>query len=97
MTRSVSTLVCALSIGLAITATTLFSSSAYADRLASVKKAGVLHCGIVPGLPGYGAPNKAGKIVGFDIDLCKAIAAAILGDPEKVKVNKQNPPTFPDA
>ena len=47
MTRSVGTLVCAISIGLAVSVTTLFSSSAYADRLASVKKAGVLHCGIV--------------------------------------------------
>ena len=69
MIRSVSTFVCAISVGLAVLATTLFGSSANADRLASVKKAGVLHCGIVPGLPGYGAPNKAGKIVGFDIDL----------------------------
>ena len=93
MTRSVGTLVRAISIGLAVSVTTLFSSSVYADRLASVKKAGVLHCGIVPGLPGYGAPNKAGKVVGFDIDLCKAIAAAILGDPEKVKLTKQNLPT----
>ena len=61
-----------------IVATSFLAPAAKADRLASVKKAGVLHCGIVPGLPGYGAPNKSGKIVGFDIDLCHAIAAAIL-------------------
>ena len=78
MTRSISTLVFAISVGLGVSATTLIGSFAYADRLADVKKNGILHCGIVPGLPGYGAPNKSGKIVGFDIDLCHAIAAAIL-------------------
>ncbi|MEE2745655.1 MAG: amino acid ABC transporter substrate-binding protein [Pseudomonadota bacterium] len=83
---------CAVIAGLAL-ATQITISSANADRLASVKKAGVLHCGIVPGLPGYGAPNKSGKIIGFDIDLCHAIAAAILGDPNKVKLTKQNLPT----
>ena len=40
MTRSVGTLVCAISIGLAVSVTTLFSSSVYADRLASVKRLG---------------------------------------------------------
>ena len=93
MTRSISTLVFAISVGLGVSATTLIGSFAYADRLADVKKNGILHCGIVPGLPGYGAPNKSGKIVGFDIDLCHAIAAAILGDASKVKLTKQNLPT----
>ena len=56
---------------------------AMADRIAQVKEAGILHCGVVPGMPGYGFPDKEGKMVGFDIDLCKAVAGAVLGDASK--------------
>ncbi|MBO34321.1 MAG: amino acid ABC transporter substrate-binding protein, partial [Rhodospirillaceae bacterium] len=45
----------------------LITAAAEADRLADVKKAGILHCGVVPGVPGYAFPNKAGKMVGFDV------------------------------
>lgn len=93
MIRPIGSLALAVSFAVTFSATMLFGPAANADRLAEVKKKGELHCGIVPGLPGYGAPNKAGKIVGFDIDLCHAIAAAILGDPNKVKLTKQNLPT----
>ncbi len=68
------------------------ATSVKADRLDQVKKAGVLHCGVVPGAPGYAFPNKEGKMVGFDIDLCRAIAAAILGDGNKIKTTKMNLP-----
>lgn len=70
----------------------LFAATAQADRLADVKKAGILHCGVVPGAPGYAFPNKEGKMVGFDVDLCKAIAAAVLGDGDKIKTTKMSLP-----
>ena len=68
------------------------ATSAQADRLADVKKADILHCGVVPGVPGYAFPNKEGKMVGFDIDLCRAIAAAVLGDADKIKTTKMKLP-----
>ena len=42
-------------------------------------------CGVNTGLAGFGQPDSQGRYSGFDIDICKAIAAAVLGDPEKVK------------
>ena len=59
----------------AIASLGIMATAAKADRLADVKKAGILHCGVVPGVPGYAYPNKAGKMVGFDVDLCRAVAA----------------------
>ena len=76
----------------AIASLGIMATVAKADRLADVKKAGVLHCGVVPGLPGYGFINKEGKMVGFDIDLCHAIGAAVLGDAKKIKTTKMSLP-----
>jgi general L-amino acid transport system substrate-binding protein len=81
------TVVCAI-IFIVIGSATL----ANADRLAQVKKAGILHCGVVPGAPGYAFPNKEGKMIGFDVDLCSAIAAAVLGDASKYKTTKMTLP-----
>src|SRR5437660_4298421 len=52
--------------------------------LDKVKQAG-LSCGVPTGIPGFGMPDSQGKYAGLDIDICKAISAAISGDPEKVK------------
>ena len=71
-----------------IVATSFLIPAAKADRLASVKKAGVLHCGVVPGVPGYAFPNKAGKMVGFDVDLCRAVARLFLVTLTKSKRQK---------
>lgn len=46
---------------------------------------GAVICGVNPNLPGFGAPNDAGEYVGFDVDICRAVAAAILGDPDAVQ------------
>ncbi len=51
----------------------------------TIKKRGVLACGVDTGVPGFATQDNAGKWVGFDIAYCRAIAAAILKDPEKVK------------
>lgn len=46
---------------------------------------GALICGVNPNLAGFGAPNDAGEYVGFDVDFCRAVAAAILGDADAVQ------------
>lgn len=45
----------------------------------------VLHCGANQALPGFGYVGSDGQFAGFDIDFCKAIAAAVLGDASKVE------------
>ena len=53
--------------------------------LDAVKKRGELVCGIDTGIPGYAYQDASGKWQGLDVALCRAVAAATLGDPEKVK------------
>jgi general L-amino acid transport system substrate-binding protein len=53
--------------------------------LDKIRQAGVLVCGVNTGLAGFGQPDSQGRYSGFDIDICKAVAAAVLGDPDKVK------------
>lgn len=63
----------------------LLAGPAVADTLADVKARGVLNCGVNTGLVGFAAPDANGNWTGFDVDICKAVAAAVLGDPSKVK------------
>jgi general L-amino acid transport system substrate-binding protein len=58
---------------------------ASADTLADVKARGELICGTNTGLTGFAAPDANGVYQGFDVALCKAVAAAVLGDASKVK------------
>jgi general L-amino acid transport system substrate-binding protein len=51
----------------------------------NIKKRGVLACGVDTGVPGFATQDNAGKWQGFDIAYCRAIATAVLHDPEKVK------------
>lgn len=62
----------------------LAAGAASAATLDDVKAAGTLKCGVTTGLAGFGAPDAAGKWIGFDVSVCRAIAAAVLGDAEKV-------------
>jgi len=59
--------------------------SANAQILKAVQERGVLSCGVSQGLPGFSAPDDTGKWSGLDVDVCRAIAAAVLNDPTKVK------------
>ena len=59
--------------------------SANAGTLDQVKARGQLICGANPGLAGFGLPNDQGVYKGLDVDACRAIAAAIFNDPNKVK------------
>lgn len=72
-------------LGLATAA--IFSSSVQADTLEDVKKAGVLKCGVSTGLAGFSAADEKGNWKGLDVDVCRAVAAAVLGDASKVKYN----------
>jgi general L-amino acid transport system substrate-binding protein len=53
--------------------------------LDKIKQAGSFSCGVPTGIPGYAQPDDKGTYSGFDIDICKALSAAIFGDPGKVK------------
>ena len=60
-------------------------------RLALVKSRGKLICGVNDALPGFSALDKAtGQFVGFDADYCRAVAAAVLGDPKAVEFRPVN-------
>jgi len=59
--------------------------SAQAGTLDDVKARGELNCVVSTGIAGFAAPDDSGKWSGFDVDFCRAVAAAVVGDPEKVK------------
>jgi general L-amino acid transport system substrate-binding protein len=71
--------------------------TANAGTLDQVKARGQLICGANPGLAGFGLPNDQGVYKGLDVDECRAIAAAIFNDPNKVKylpINAKDRPTI---
>ncbi|HUP16776.1 MAG TPA: amino acid ABC transporter substrate-binding protein [Acidimicrobiia bacterium] len=55
------------------------------ELLGEVQARGTLLCGVNESVPGFGFRNPDGTLSGFDIDFCKAVAAAVLGDPEAVE------------
>ncbi|MGA9052270.1 MAG: amino acid ABC transporter substrate-binding protein, partial [Pseudolabrys sp.] len=61
------------------------AQSASAQTLKAVKDRGMLNCGANGSLAGFGLPDAQGKWTGLDVDFCRAIAAAVLNDAEKVK------------
>ena len=63
----------------------LAALSAQAATLDDIRKRGHLQCGINTGLAGFAAPDDKGVWRGFDVDLCRAVAAAVFGDAGKVK------------
>jgi general L-amino acid transport system substrate-binding protein len=69
-----------------LAASAVFAAAAGATTLEDVKARGELNCGSNAGLAGFAAPDANGVYQGFDIAMCRAVAAAVLGDPMKVKV-----------
>ena len=63
-----------------------FACAAASPTLTAVKARGSLVCGVNEGLPGFSNVDERGMWTGFDVDFCRAIAAAIFGDPKKVKL-----------
>jgi general L-amino acid transport system substrate-binding protein len=53
--------------------------------LAEVQDRGTLNCGVNEAVPGFGLVDADGNYSGFDIEFCKVVAAAVLGDPEAVE------------
>lgn len=63
----------------------LAAAPAAATTLEDVKAKGFVQCGVSQGLPGFSNPTDSGDWEGLDVDLCRAVAAAVLGDATKVK------------
>src|SRR5712672_3389195 len=78
MKRAVTKL--ALAAALAVAA-----SAASAQTLNTIKTRGMVNCGANGVLGGFGLPDAQGNWTGFDVDFCRALAAAIFNDPTKVK------------
>ncbi len=73
----------AAAVGLAVT---LASGAATAGKdLDAIKARGAVICGVPTGIAGFAVADSQGKWVGLDIDVCRAVSAAIFGDSEKVK------------
>lgn len=66
----------------ALTAT---SFAADGPTLAAIKQRGSLNCGVFGVVPGFSLPDSRGVMRGIDADSCRAIAAAVLGNPDAVK------------
>jgi len=56
-----------------------------ASTLDVVKERGTLNCGVTTGLVGFAAPDANGEWKGFDVGVCRAVAAAVLGDSTAVE------------
>lgn len=75
-----------LSAAIGAAALGLGASAAYAGTLDDVKAKGFVQCGVNgSNLAGFGAQDSSGNWTGLDVDLCKAVAAAVFGDATKVK------------
>ena len=61
------------------------AGSVQAGTLEDVQARGVLNCVVSTGVAGFAYPDDAGEWHGFDIDFCRATAAAVLGDPKAIK------------
>jgi len=66
-------------------AAVLSSGAVSAQTLKTVQDRGMLSCGVGQGLAGFSSPDDKGNWTGLDVDVCRAIAAAIFNDPTKVK------------
>jgi general L-amino acid transport system substrate-binding protein len=63
----------------------LAATPSAAQTLKKVQDRGSLLCGVSQGLPGFSNPDDKGTWTGFDVDVCRAVAAAIFNDATKVK------------
>ena len=63
----------------------LAAGTASAATLDDVKAKDSVQCGVSQGLPGFSNPDQDGNWTGLDVDFCRAVAAAVFGDPSKVK------------
>jgi general L-amino acid transport system substrate-binding protein len=73
-----------LTVGAAVGVLAL-GSTAFAETLEDVIQKKFVQCGVSQGLPGFSNPDEKGDWTGVDVDVCRAVAAAIFGDATKVK------------
>ncbi|MDB4213608.1 amino acid ABC transporter substrate-binding protein [Octadecabacter sp.] len=69
----------------ALTVAGLAAGAGFAGTLDDVKARGTLNCGVTTGLTGFAVPDANGVWGGFDVGICRAVAAAVLGDPMAVE------------
>ncbi|MFT6022464.1 MAG: general L-amino acid transport system substrate-binding protein [Ascidiaceihabitans sp.] len=69
----------------ALTVAGLAAGAAAAGTMDDVKARGKLNCGVTTGLVGFAAPDANGEWKGFDVAVCRAVAAAVLGDGNAVE------------
>ena len=75
-------------VALAVAGALASISAAHAQdgsTLAQVQSKGFVQCGVSQGLPGFSNADDAGNWTGIDVDVCRAVAAAVFGDSEAVK------------
>jgi general L-amino acid transport system substrate-binding protein len=68
-----------------IAALGMVAGAASASTLDDVRAKGFVQCGVSQGLPGFSNPDDEGNWSGIDVDVCRALAAAIFGDSQAVK------------
>lgn len=69
---------------LALAAAAFAADTAHAGTVDVIKERGEVRCGVSQGVLGFSVPDKNGVWGGFDVDFCRAVAAAALGNPDKV-------------
>lgn len=80
-----------IGLGLAVAFGALTAAAAFAQEqqaggtLAGIRAKDYVQCGASTGVAGFSLPDDQGKWTGFDVDFCKALAAAVLGDADKVR------------
>jgi general L-amino acid transport system substrate-binding protein len=74
-----------LAIAIAIAAAAIIYERYDTKTLKRTVKRGEVLCGVNAGLPGFSIPDDKGNWTGFDVDFCRAVAAAIFNDPKKTK------------
>lgn len=74
-----------ISLSLALLAASYAMPSFADNTLEKVKKADVLSCGVSTGLAGFSQKDEKGQWSGLDVDVCRSVAAAVLGDASKVQ------------
>ena len=69
----------------AVTLAAMSAGSVFAGTADDVKARGTLNCGVTTGVPGFAKPDAEGVWQGFDVAVCRAVAAAVLGDGSAVE------------
>ena len=69
----------------AVTLAAMSAGSVFAGTADDVKARGTLNCGVTTGVPGFAQPDADGVWQGFDVAVCRAVAAAVLGDGSAVE------------